>query len=689
MTSRSLLVAMLSAAAITAEFVGGKATRDALFLTSLGASALPAMLIVTAFCSILLVALQLKAARKASPAVLVPASFAVSGVLFVLEWYCRPLAPSAVAVAVYLHVSGAGPLLASGFWLIASERFDPRTAKARFGQIAGAGTFGGLIGALLSERVAAGLGAPPMLLFLGGLQFLAAWLVSLLADPTGVKAVVAAPETAQSPSGMRATAHAPHLRDLMILVVLGTTSAALLEYLFKVRAVEVFGRGDQLLRFFAVYYAVTSLVSFVLQVLGSGAVLKRCGLALTTGSPSIAVVTGGLASLVWPGFGSLVVARATESVLRASWFRAGYELFFTPLQASERRAAKPMIDVALDRLGDAVGGGVVRLVVVLIPVAQSSVLLAVATACSMGAILAASHLNRWYLRTLEKSLVNQGGKVASEEADGLTARMISGVRRARVGKALAASDADALRRFAYAAPDDPATRAALAEVQDVLVLRFGDKDRVIRVLAQSDGVAPGLVPYVIPLLVRDDVADYAMFALRKVAEERVGALIDALLDPTRETAVRRQVARVLSVCVSQRAADGLLLALDDERFDVRIQAARSLLAIVEKNPRVSIDRARIEEIVHREVGTGLARQSLAHIFTLLSLVLPTEPLQIAFQSLNSPDRRLRGTAVEYLDEVLPTPIRALLWPFIAPSRTWVGQTGSLRRVSARPSAIQV
>ena len=45
--------------------------------------------------------------------------------------------------------------LASGFWLIASERFDPHTAKKRYGHIAAAGTLGGLLSALATERVAA------------------------------------------------------------------------------------------------------------------------------------------------------------------------------------------------------------------------------------------------------------------------------------------------------------------------------------------------------------------------------------------------------------------------------------------------------------------------------------------------------------------------------------------------------
>jgi hypothetical protein len=43
------------------------------------------------------------------------------------------------------------------------------------------------------------------------------------------------------------------------------------------------------------------------------------------------------------------------------------------------------------------------------------------------------------------------------------------------------------------------------------------------------------------------------------------------------------------------------------------------------------------------------------VFSLLSLVLPREPLQIAFRGLQSSDRQLRGTALEYLEGVLPAP----------------------------------
>ena len=145
-----MLTAMVCAGAVTAQFIGGKATRDALFLASLDYTALPTMVIATSVFSILLVGLNSRAAQSISPSTLVPASFAVSGVLFLVEWFLTYKARAPAAVIVYLHISGVGPLLGSGFWLISSERFDPRTVKKRIGQIAAAGTLAGVLGGFVT-----------------------------------------------------------------------------------------------------------------------------------------------------------------------------------------------------------------------------------------------------------------------------------------------------------------------------------------------------------------------------------------------------------------------------------------------------------------------------------------------------------------------------------------------------------
>ena len=139
-------MAMLCFAMITAEYVGGKAARDALYLAHLDVTTLPAMVIATSVTSILLVALSGRISTRVAPSRFVPALFAISAVLLVVEWILTYQAPRVAAVVVYLQISGLGPLLGSSFWVIASDCFDPRTAKRRFGQIQGAGTLGGLIG---------------------------------------------------------------------------------------------------------------------------------------------------------------------------------------------------------------------------------------------------------------------------------------------------------------------------------------------------------------------------------------------------------------------------------------------------------------------------------------------------------------------------------------------------------------
>ena len=78
-------------------------------------------------------------------------------------------------------------------------------------------------------------------------------------------------------SGLRVITEAPHLRHLVVLVLLGSTSAALLDYLFKAKAVEAIGTGDQLLRFFALYYAAISVITFIFQVAPAGSRWSESG----------------------------------------------------------------------------------------------------------------------------------------------------------------------------------------------------------------------------------------------------------------------------------------------------------------------------------------------------------------------------------------------------------------------------
>jgi hypothetical protein len=339
----------------------------------------------------------------------------------------------------------------------------------------------------------------------------------------------------------------------------------------------------------------------------------------------------------------------------------------------------------------------------LAPIYQVRTILWLAIACAAAGVVVASRLHHGYIQALERSLLNRGLELELSDVEDVTTRtaMIRTLTTIQMPakstwREIAAKDGEAEH-----APSRVTSAAGVfgeldADVLQILALRSRDRERVQRVLRSERGLAAMMIPHVIPLLAWDPVAADAADALRRVAEERVGELVDALIDPNQDFAVRRRLARVFSTCVSQRAADGAILGLDDQRFEVRFQSARSLVAIFEKNPRVRIDRDRIFEVVRRETAVGRpvwegqrllsmlddthehvfvdeyvkdrASRSLAHVFTLLSLVLPPEPLRIAFRGLHTDDPRLRGTALEYLEGVLPPRIREQLWPFLEDRR---------------------
>ena len=66
-------------------------------------------------------------------------------------------------------------------------------------------------------------------------------------------------------------------------------------------------------------------------------------------------------------------------------------------------------------------------------------------------------------------------------------------------------------------------------------------------------------------------------------------------------------------------------------------------------------------LLHGRVLEGVSR-SLEHVFTLLALVHKREVMASVLAGLVSGDRDLHGTALEYLESVLPSEVRAALWP---------------------------
>ncbi|HWA16328.1 MAG TPA: hypothetical protein VG817_07840, partial [Gemmatimonadales bacterium] len=245
---RAATLAIAAALATVAFQLAGKATRDALFLSTFGIDALPRMFIAAAIVSATLTILLTRVMMRIGPDRLIPPLFLTSSILLLIEWWLTGFARPIAAVAVYLHFAGLGALLVSGFWAIVNERFDPRSARGTISRITTGASLGGILGGVLSERVGALFELPIMLPVLAALHLVAAVSVWRLHQPGAPAAPPQRPAGEMLPAA--AFRRSGYLRQMALLVLLTAVVEGLLDYIFKASATLRFSNGDDLLRFF-------------------------------------------------------------------------------------------------------------------------------------------------------------------------------------------------------------------------------------------------------------------------------------------------------------------------------------------------------------------------------------------------------------------------------------------------------
>jgi hypothetical protein len=713
-----IVAAGVAAALMIAHQVGSRATRDALFLSAFDVTALPLAVMASALVSLTWVALGGPLFVRWGPERMVPLGFAVSAVLHAVEWAVAARSPRVAAVVVFLHIAVFGIYLISTFWSLITERYDPRTARRRVGRIAAGGSLGGLLGGFAVERLGTLLSLPSLLLFLGGLHVAAAVAAVAFLRASPVHPHAAKPhEEDDLRYGVSVLRNTPYLRHLAWLTLGGALAAALLDYAFKAGSVAAF-QGDRLLRFFALYYTAVNMGTFVTQAAFSKLFLEKAGLARTVAALPLSVFALGLPAAFVPIPGFLTAVRGTEAVLRNSIYRSAYELHYTPVPRSRKRAAKSLIDVGCERIGDGLGGAMVQLALWLSPMALGRLLPGLAALLSLGLLFLVPRLASGYVRSLEEGLLRRGsdldlGDDASRQSLFLT------VSRLNIEPAMLAE-----MQRSLVAPQGPARAVQPAQdprARRLADLRSRDPARIRAALAEPAPEDPAWVRAVTRLLAWDVVAEDAGRALVRGGSGLAPSLSDALLDPEVDLTVRRRIPRVLAEIGGDVAARSLWRGLSDRRFEVRLQSGRALARLVAAGSAPPIPEAQVFRIVLREVevdrrvweGRRLlaardepqdslfvdevlkarADRSLEHVFVLLSLALPREPLRVAFRGLHTGDRILRGTALEYLESVLPSDVRVRLWPFIeergTPARAARPREEILESLLASNESIQI
>jgi AAA family ATP:ADP antiporter len=669
--TRALLFALFAATVMIAHQVAGKATRDALFLSNFNVTNLPKVVIVAAIASMAAVLIMSRLLARISPVRLIPLVFGLSAFLFIGEWLLLDYHPRIASIILYLHMAVFGAILISGFWSIINERFDPHSAKQRVARIAAAAALGGVIGGVLAARVSALIDVNAMLLFLSGMHVVC--LFSTRAIGTSTRSVPV-DKAVRARSAFTVIARTRYLQWMAALLVLVAVMAALVDYALKAEASARFRDSESLVAFFASFYAIAGVAGFALQTLLGRRILQQFGIGTTLAILPVAIAVFGTIGTVFTRLWSMVLLRGGHSVFVNSLYRSAFELLYTPLPPHKKRPTKAIIDVASDRLGDLVGSGLLLLLLFLAPDLPTAVVTGCAVLIALAALFVITRLNQGYIDQLARSL--RSGAVNIQESD---------IVDATTQQILAESNAYSEREFLLSKLASMQDRSALPGSEIDASLQFantvsdlcsGDTERIYRALGGS-AMDIRLIPFVIPLLANDEISNDVRTELRWMVPRITGQLIDAMVDPDVPLRARQRLPGVLEASHNPRSINGLLLGMGDQSFNVRYSCARSLARMRGRNRHLKVPRQQVFAAIQQELAASpeewAARncalqvddcadteatathvdRGVEHVFTLLALILDPDAVYLAMQATLSEDVNLRGTALEYLENVLP------------------------------------
>lgn len=287
------------------------------------------------------------------------------------------------------------------FWALMVDRFSLEQSKRLFGMVAVGGTLGAMFGPWLAWTYVDVLGTANLLLVAVGFLLAAvaaAWVVARLQTrrregsgaesrqppPTVVERVIGG----TSWDGFVSTVRSPYLLGISVFVL---TMALMATFIYFTRlqvVASMTGAVDERTGLFARIDFWTQFATLVLQLLVTGHVMRRLGVAVALVLLPVTVSLGFIGLSLTGSFAALVILEAAFKAMQRGVTRPARETLFTVVDREDRYKSKAVIDTFVYRTGDVVGawtegalgrlgGGVATLTALVVPGAVAWAVLSV------------------------------------------------------------------------------------------------------------------------------------------------------------------------------------------------------------------------------------------------------------------------------------------------------------------------
>ncbi|HEY3805987.1 MAG TPA: HEAT repeat domain-containing protein [Kofleriaceae bacterium] len=327
--------------AIGAAFIA-RAVRDSLFLAHLSADKLPAMYVIT---PLVLTVVGFSYARlegrfRRDRLVL---ATAIGGAVALVV--ARALLGSGAWIfyALYVVASVIQGLVIMQLWTVASDHFTTRDAKRVFGIIGAGGTVADIaIGAAIA-LLAPVIGAENLLFVAAGLLVgIAVFSRALRRNAGPIE-----PRARVRPGKLERLPGTSHLRLVGASLICAVAVVTLVEFQFKAVTAAAFGSDRAgMVRYFGVMSIATGVISVVIQVAATRAVLHRLGVAGALLVLPLALAAGEVTLVIWPTLIAATILKAGDETFRFTVNDAASQLVFVPVPSRVRGKWKAIVESA-------------------------------------------------------------------------------------------------------------------------------------------------------------------------------------------------------------------------------------------------------------------------------------------------------------------------------------------------------
>jgi ATP:ADP antiporter, AAA family len=290
---------------------------------------------------------------------------AVSIIGFYLLFTGGKVSDRYVAAGFYIWVSVFNMLIISVFWSFMADIFSRTQAKRLFGFIAAGGTVGGIVGPLIATFLATRVGNNGLMLISAAGFAVTALLVKTLEHARDRLVATSGSEAQRTNINHRLGGGNP--LDGFILLAKSPYLLLIAGFLFLMTAIstivytqlgdlitKAFTNHDQRTQAYATIELVVNSLAVVIQLLGTGRIIKRFGVTFGLLLNPIIMVFAFLAIAFSPVLlilGSLQVLRRVAEYAVA---RPTREMLFTVVDQESKYKAKNVIDTVIYRGGDLV-----------------------------------------------------------------------------------------------------------------------------------------------------------------------------------------------------------------------------------------------------------------------------------------------------------------------------------------------